>query len=130
MVSIGPETGRENRILSPHFLSAPPYNSGMTLPEFRASLNEAAPAAGLSPLLAALWWDAKGNWEQAHEIAQDVNTPDGAWVHAYLHRKEGDNANAGYWYRQARRSHSRLSLAEEWDEIVAALLSSGKAARE
>jgi hypothetical protein len=102
----------------------------MTLPEFRASLNEAAPAAGLSPLMAALWWDAKGSWEQAHEIAQDVNTPDGAWVHAYLHRKEGDNSNAGYWYRQARRSHSRLSLVEEWDEIVAALLSSGKAARE
>jgi hypothetical protein len=97
----------------------------MTLPEFRASLNEAAPAGELTPLLAALWWDGKGNWDRAHEIAQDVDTPDGAWVHAYLHRKEGDDANAGYWYRLARKAHSRLPFGEEWDEIVAALLAKG-----
>jgi hypothetical protein len=94
----------------------------MTLDDFRASLDAQVPPGAVSPLLAALWWDAKGNWVRAHEIAQDVESSDGAWVHAYLHRREGDEGNAGYWYRRARRPHSRDSLDAEWEEIVSELL--------
>ena len=93
----------------------------MTLDEFRASLDQPAPPE-LSPLLQALWWDAKGDWSRAHEIAQDVPTPAGSRVHAYLHRKEGDEGNAGYWYGQAGKPHSRLGLDEEWSEIAGELL--------
>ena len=94
----------------------------MMLDEFRASLNAERPPDALSPLLAALWWDAKGDWSRAHEIAQDVESPDGAWVHAYLHRKEGDEWNAGYWYRRAGKPHSTAQLQTEWQEIIGNLL--------
>jgi hypothetical protein len=94
----------------------------MTFEEFQASLELESPPAGLAALPTAMWWAAKGNWTRAHEIAQDVASSHGAWVHAYLHRKEGDEGNAGYWYRQAGRPHTRLSLAAEWDEIVKMLL--------
>jgi hypothetical protein len=94
----------------------------MTLEEFRASVSESTPPPALPPLLKALWWDAKGNFDRAHEIAQDEPSPDGAWVHAYLHRKEGDAYNAGYWYRQARQRHPQVPLDHEWDEIAAAFL--------
>src|SRR4051794_26152461 len=93
----------------------------MTLDEFR-QLTKATAAPGLPALLLALWHDARGDWDAAHQVAQDVESQDGAWVHAYLHRKEGDQANAGYWYRQARRQPTRVSLEEEWEEIAAALL--------
>ena len=73
-----------------------------------ATLEQAQPPGGLSPLLQALWWDAKGNWRRAHAIAQEIETPDAAWVHAYLHRKEGDDWNAGYWYRRSGRPVCRL----------------------
>ena len=69
-----------------------------------------------------MWWDAKGDWRRAHEIAQEIDSSEGAWVHAYLHRKEGDEGNASYWYRQARKPHSRLPLAMEWSEIVTRLI--------
>ena len=95
----------------------------MTVDEFRGSLTEPSPPATLPPLLAALWWDAKGDWKRAHELAQDVSGPDGAWVHAYLHRREGDAGNAGYWYRQAGRPHCTLTLDAEWEQTVSALLS-------
>ena len=94
----------------------------MTLDEFRATLSQAAPPGGLSPALHALWHDARGDWEMAHTIAQDVEDEAGAWVHAYLHRKEGDLGNAGYWYRRARKAESRGPLDREWAEIVTALL--------
>lgn len=94
----------------------------MTLDDFKASLNGATPPSGLPPLLLALWHDAKGDWDAAHRVAQDIEDEDGAWVHAYLHRKEGDASNAGYWYRRAGRAHSRASLNAEWDEITGALL--------
>lgn len=94
----------------------------MNLEKFQASLKDGEPPAELAPLLQALWWDGRGNWSKAHEIAQDVNGPEGARVHAYLHRKEGDAGNAGYWYRQAGRPHSRLALDDEWAEIATALL--------
>lgn len=94
----------------------------MTLDEFKATLLDAEPPDRLPPLLLALWHDARGGWETAHGITQDVDDADGAWVHAYLHRKEGDAANAGYWHRRAGRAHGRIPLDREWEEIVAALL--------
>ncbi|MCA9399158.1 MAG: hypothetical protein KC618_05385 [Candidatus Omnitrophica bacterium] len=93
----------------------------MTFTDFQQSLQKEVPP-DFSDLLSALWWDAKGHWEKAHKIAQDVHTNDGSWVHAYLHRKEGDEFNAGYWYNRAGKSKSRLSLDEEWKNIVKALL--------
>lgn len=93
----------------------------MTLSELKASLTDADPPETLPPLLAALWRDAKGDWDGAHRLAQDVEGADGAWVHAYLHRKEGDAGNAAYWYRRAGRPVARISLDEEWEQIAAAL---------
>jgi hypothetical protein len=96
--------------------------SSISFEAFTASLAEAAPPAALSPPLAAMWHDAKGDWEAAHRLAQSEETADGAWVHAYLHRVEGDLANAGYWYRRAKRPASEQPLADEWTAIVRALL--------
>ena len=95
--------------------------------DFRATLSDTAPALGLEPPLAALWWAAKGNWDQAHRIVQDETSADAAWVHAYLHRVEGDLGNAGYWYRQAGQPAAKDSLEAEWERIVSALLRGGKA---
>jgi hypothetical protein len=95
----------------------------MTIEEFRASLSEEAPPAGLAPLLTALWWDAKGNSDRAHNIAQDVSSgQETAWVHAYLHRKEGDADNAGYWYKRARQPIPENSSDDEWRQITTVLL--------
>ena len=94
----------------------------MTLDELRATIRQPQPPPGLSPLLKALWLDARGDWNGAHGIAQDDDTREAAWVHAYLHRKEGDPSNAGYWYRRAGKSPATVSLGEEWDTIAAALL--------
>jgi hypothetical protein len=76
----------------------------------------------LSPLVGAMCHDYQGNWEASHNLAQDVHTPDGSWVHAYLHRKEGDISNARYWYHQAGKQMPAISLEKEWEEIVKALL--------
>lgn len=94
----------------------------MDLETFKQSLSENQPPDDVSELLKALWWDAKGNWDKAHRLAQDISSSDGSWVHAYLHRKEGDDGNAGYWYSRAGRSRSSLSLEQEWEEIVQAFL--------
>jgi hypothetical protein len=94
----------------------------MTLSQFRESLTSAEPPADLSADLAALWHDGRGDWEAAHRVAQDINTPNGAWIHAYLHRKEGDAANAAYWYRRAAKPVASVPLDAEWDAIVTALL--------
>ena len=98
----------------------------MTLEEFRKSLNGERPPEDLTLALAALWWDAKGDWTKAHESAQQDEGLAGAWVHAYLHRKEGDVSNAGYWYSRAGKAHARMSLDEEWSEIVNALVSENR----
>ncbi len=89
--------------------------------DLKATLSDPAPAAGLAPPLAALWWAAKGDWEAAHKIVQDESTKDAAWVHAYLHRVEGDLSNAGYWYRQAGQPEAKDALEAEWERIVSAL---------
>jgi hypothetical protein len=79
-------------------------------------------ATGLSAPLRALWQEAQGDWKRAHQIVQDEDDRDSAWVHAYLHRREGDLPNAGYWYRRAGRPVEQAALDEEWEAIVAALL--------
>lgn len=94
----------------------------MTVPEFKASAREAAPATGLSVPLQALWWDAKGDFERAHDLVNELETPDGMAVHAYLHRKEGNTANAAYWYERAGRAFHRPSLEAEWAALVEGLL--------
>jgi len=94
----------------------------MTFDEFRLSINAGEPPAGLSLALAGLWWDAKGDWKRAHESAQEDAGREGAWVHAYLHRKEGDRDNAAYWYVRAGKSVCREPLDAEWISIVKALL--------
>jgi hypothetical protein len=94
----------------------------MTFEEFVASVAAPGPPTGLSQALVALWHDAHGDWNAAHEVAQDVPDPDGAWVHAYLHRKEGDASNAAYWYRRAGKPVATSSLDEEWRQIVRAFL--------
>ncbi len=94
----------------------------MTVAEFKRTTSEAQPPTALSPPLCALWHDAKGDWNAAHQVAQDIDNTTGAWIHAYLHRKEGDLANAGYWYRRAQKPECRSSLDAEWEEIAAALL--------
>ena len=94
----------------------------MKLDAFKATLTRDEPPE-LSHALRALWWDAKGDWHKAHGCAQqDEKTAAGPWVHAYLHRKEGDLTNAGYWYRRADRPVSTTSLEAEWAAIAGTLL--------
>ncbi len=81
-----------------------------------------APSAKLSPALTALWHDQRGEWEVAHRLVQEDGGENGSWVHAYLHRKEGDEANAAYWYRRAGQPMASGTLAAEWEQIVRALL--------
>ena len=94
----------------------------MTLSELEASLQKSAPPAGSSPALAALWWARKDNWDKAHRIVMDEGGKDCAWVHAYLHRVEGDAGNAAYWYRQANKPAAAGPHEPEWRAIAAALL--------
>lgn len=94
----------------------------MTLAEFEATLSQPQPPSGVARTLAALWHDRRGDWTRAHETAQEIDDADGAWIHAYLHRKEGDAGNAAYWYRRAGKPIASGSLDEEWTAIATALL--------
>jgi hypothetical protein len=94
----------------------------MTIEEFRTSLRSEVPAEGLTQPLSALWWDAKGDWANAHALVDELETPDGMAVHAYLHRKEGQTSNADYWYRRAGRQFHRSTLEEEWEALVSGLI--------
>jgi hypothetical protein len=95
----------------------------MTLDEFKNSLRDIKPPTGISDLLKALWFEGKGDWESAHNIAQDIHTKDGSWIHAYLHRVEGDLGNASYWYSRANRKMPTVTIKEEWSDIAEELLS-------
>ena len=95
--------------------------------EFKASFSGAAPAPQLNAPLAALWWAAKSEWDHAHRMVRDEATADAAWVHAYLHRVEGDLGNAGYWYHQAGNPVAAGSLDAEWEGIASVLLGSAAA---
>jgi hypothetical protein len=94
----------------------------MTVEQLKATLSDEAPPPGVPATVEALWQDARGDWDRAHRIAQDIDDAEGAWVHAYLHRKEGDLSNASYWYRRAGRDRSTASLEEEWEQIAGQLL--------
>lgn len=96
----------------------------MTETDFNTTLSAGSPPQGISPALQALWYAAKGDWNKAHDITQ----PGGAeldWVHAYLHRVEGDLGNAGYWYRRAGKPVANVSLSEEWAALVRTFLAAG-----
>ncbi len=94
----------------------------MRMVEFQRSLKAKTAPRGIAPALAALWWAKKDDWDKAHTIVMDDNGRDAAWVHAHLHRVEGDAGNAAYWYRQAKRPVAAGSLDKERETIVAALL--------
>jgi hypothetical protein len=94
--------------------------------EFKQSLKNQKPDAGFSPALTALWWAGKDDWGKAHKIVMGEDSADCAWIHAYLHRVEGDLDNARYWYRQAHRKPATGALASEWAEIAAALLEAAR----
>jgi hypothetical protein len=94
----------------------------MTFQDFINTLHQSSPPSEISPLLKALWFDARGEWDKAHDVAQEVNTPDGSWIHAYLHRKEGDRSNAQYWYHRANKKLPVYSLEQEWEELVTVFL--------
>lgn len=94
----------------------------MTLDELRTSLSGEDPPSGLPQTVQALWHDAHGDWDRAHRIAQEIDATDGSWVHAYLHRKEGDLSNASYWYRRAGRTRPSVPPEEEWAQIAGELL--------
>jgi len=94
----------------------------MTLQEFKKSLFSSSPHPDISSYLQSLWYDAKGDWNRAHTIIQDIEDKTAAWIHAYLHRKEGDTGNAEYWYHQAGRKKPVITLEEEWGEIVKYLI--------
>ena len=93
-----------------------------TLAEFKESLNLEQPISGLSAQLKGLWYDGKGDWHQAHAQVDHLTDKESAWVHAYLHRKEGDIWNADYWYKKAQQVRPNLSLEEEWEQLVLRLL--------
>ena len=95
----------------------------MTLAEFKRSLSKPRPPADLSAALAGLWWAGKDDWDKAHKIVMDEVDKDCAWVHAYLHRVEGDLENARYWYKQAGKPAASGTLESEWTAIAQALLS-------
>lgn len=94
----------------------------MTLAEFKATLTSGEPPT-LAPALVALWHAGRNDWSRAHEIAQGIEDETGAWVHAYLHRQEGDASNAAYWYRRAGKPIAREPLEIEFEQIASALLS-------
>src|SRR5205809_7870071 len=97
----------------------------MMMIDFKSSLSGVSPVPGVTASLAALWWAGKGDWNKAHEIVQDESGVDAAWVHAHLHRVEGDLANAGYWYRRAGRPQASNSLEDERRAIEKALSEAG-----
>jgi hypothetical protein len=90
----------------------------MTFDEFKSSLSASTAPAGLTKELEAMWYDGKGNWNRAHNIAQENNSTSHCLIHAYLHRKEGDKWNASYWYNRAGRKMPAVTFDEEWEQIV------------
>ena len=94
----------------------------MQLKDFEITLSRHTPPERLPDLLTALWHERRGDWNRAHEIAQDIDDRDACWVHAYLHRREGDAANAAYWYRRAGRAIASGDMDDEWRTIAETLL--------
>lgn len=88
----------------------------------KESLSTNTPPSGISVYLQALWYDAKDDWNKAHDLIQDLPDKNASWIHAYLHRKEGDTGNADYWYAKAGKKRPSVSLIQEWEEIATALV--------
>jgi hypothetical protein len=93
-------------------------NYAMTFEEFNESLKQVSPPASMPDILKALWYDRKGDWNASHNIAQDIHSPEGSWIHAYLHRKEGDPGNASYWYHKAGKPVCQLPLEKESEMLI------------
>ena len=91
-----------------------------SISSFKDSLKNSAPDPSYSPMLTSLWYDAKGDWDKAHAQVDNLKDKNSAWVHAYLHRKEGDLWNADYWYAKANKTRPNISLEEEWESLVEA----------
>lgn len=98
----------------------------MDLQFFRQSFSLAKAPAGISVHLEAMWEDGRGYWDRSHQLIQDLTDPDAAWIHAYLHRKEGDIWNADYWYQRAGKKRPSVSIEQEWEDITATLLLQSK----
>jgi hypothetical protein len=94
----------------------------MELNSFKESLSGENPPQSMSVHLKALWYERKGEWDKAHQLIQDINDRDAAWIHAFLHRSEGDISNSDYWYRRAGKKRPAVALEKEWEEIVTELL--------
>lgn len=94
----------------------------MQLAVFQQSIKDNKLPAGISVYLQAMWYDGNGNWDKAHSMVDNLTDTRACWVHAYLHRKEGDIWNADYWYRKAGKERPGITLKEEWEMIVKALL--------
>ena len=94
----------------------------MQLEDFIKSINHAEPPQGVSTYLLALWYDGNGDWAKAHSCVDHLDDSTACWVHAYLHRKEGDTWNADYWYRRANKKRPSITLQEEWNDIAKSLL--------
>jgi len=94
----------------------------MTISSFKDSLTGKKPGENISVYLKALWYDATGNWNKAHELVQNKQDKNASWIHAYLHRKEGDFSNADYWYYQAGKERPSVSIEQEWEEIAVSLI--------
>jgi hypothetical protein len=94
----------------------------MNFEEFRQTLSSPEPPGKIPGHLLSLWYDAKGDWERSHTIIQEINDTTAAWIHAYLHRKEGDMGNADYWYHRAGKKRPAISLEKEWEEIAKAII--------
>jgi len=99
----------------------------MKISEFKSSMADGAPPSALPAPLSALWWDARGDWAQAHSLVDELETLDGMAVHAYLHRKEGAASNADYWYARAGRRFHRPALEDEWLALLEELLKTSEA---
>lgn len=93
----------------------------MNVSAFRSTLQADAPPSDLPPTLAALWWEAKGDWARGHGLVDELESPEAMAVHAYLHRREGADWNAEYWYRRSGKSFYRPALDEEWEALVEGL---------
>ena len=116
-------TGNREANLGMHFIAK--GGIAVNVNEFLQSIEADSPPVGLAAPALALWWDARGDWKQAHSLVDELESSDGMAVHAYLHRKEGELSNADYWYARAGRSFHRPGLEDEWSALVEALLTAG-----
>ena len=93
----------------------------MKYDDFIKLTKKSEPSDNLAGIHLVIWYAVKDNWDMAHNIVQEINTETASWIHAYLHRVEGDISNAHYWYNRARQEPSSESLESELDDIIKSL---------